>query len=273
MTTFNKAQKAHWISIMQEHQDADRLTQGLWWSQDANKGCFFGCAMQSEENVLEHASEAMNLPKWLVYLAEKIFERLPKDEALTFPVELLKAIPTDVNIDEVKHKIAIKRLSKLDQDNLEVSEAIQGVIACHEQALEGTTGIDWNTARSVARSVAWSAEAAARSAAWSAAWSVAWSAEADAWSARSAAWSAAWSVAWSAEADAWSAWSVAESAAESARSAEAAAWSAEADAWSAWSVAESAAESARSAEAAARSDAWSLERNNLISELLTLKGK
>jgi len=99
MNTFSKTQKAHWIKVMQEHQDADRIIQGLWWSD--GKGCFFGCAMQTQQDVVRTASKEMNLPSWLVVVLERMFEHLPRDKALTFPVRALEAIPTDTDISSL----------------------------------------------------------------------------------------------------------------------------------------------------------------------------
>jgi hypothetical protein len=126
---------------MQAHQDADRLIQGEWIDDPAfydegelRDGCFFGCAMQTDEDPLEKAIVKMQLPDWLVYLAEKIFEGLPQEDALAFPVQLLKAIPTNADISEVKHVIAIKRLEPLirEPNGEEVNTAIQQVIDHHK---------------------------------------------------------------------------------------------------------------------------------------------
>jgi len=159
-------------------------------------GCFYGCNMQTSERALEKAIVSMKLPPWLVYLTEKIFEGLPSDEAKTFPVRLIKAIPINTDIESVRHKLAISRLSKLKDNcnNDEVNSAIDMVISCHRSPLNS----DWSAAESAAWSAAQSAAwSAAESAAKSAAWSAAWSAES------AAAWSAAWSAesaaAWSAE--------------------------------------------------------------------------
>ena len=165
----NQEQKDKWISIMQEHQDADRLIQGRWLDEN-NRGCFFGCAMQTNSNPLEKAIEAMDLPSWLVYLAEKIFEGLPLDQAVLFPVQLLKAIPVYADLEPVRHKIAIKRLTPLikDSNGDEVNNAIKQVIEYHNNPCE--------VKRLTARSAAWSA------------WSTELS-ESAVWSIESAAWS------------------------------------------------------------------------------------
>jgi hypothetical protein len=217
--TWNEENKAFWVATMQDHQDHDRLISGSWFEEGENgefKGCFFGCAMQTDASPLEKAISAMGLPDWLIYLAEKIYEGLPNDERLAFPVKLLESIPVSVNLEPIKHKLAIVRLTKLASENAGVSECINTVIELHKLELIGKSPCndDWSAAWSAAWSArsAWSAESAARSAesaAWSAAWSArsAESAESAARSAESAAWSAAWSArsaesAWSA---AWSA--------------------------------------------------------------------
>lgn len=108
MKTWNEKTKKFWIETMQAHQDADRLTQGIWWNPGSQKGCFFGCAMANhlseeyldEDYGLGQAAEAMQLPEWLVILAEPIFEGLRRSEALMFPVEFCKAVPCDVELDE-----------------------------------------------------------------------------------------------------------------------------------------------------------------------------
>ena len=172
MKTWNKELKQHWIDTMQEHQDADRIIQGDWWN--GSKGCFFGCAMQTDESPLHKAIEAMQLPGWLVHFAEAIHEGLPKEEAMVWPVQLCKAIPCDADIEVVQHKIAIKRLTPLAEKNPSVASAINEVICCHEKAIAGESGIDWELVKSADRS-------ADRSVAWSAERSVARSAERSAW--------------------------------------------------------------------------------------------
>ena len=229
--TWNNQNKDYWVSTMQEHQDSDRLIAGEWFREDSEtefKGCFFGCAMQTDESPLEKAIEAMGLPDWLIYLSEKIYEGLPQDERILFPVRLLESIPVGKNLEPIKHKLAITRLTKLATENNRVSECINIIIELHKIKLIGkeVSFEDWSSAESAARSAAWSAESA-RSA---------WSAESAAWSARSAR---------SAES------------AESAESVRSAAWSAaESVRSAAWSAARSATSEARSA--------WSAESAELI---------
>ncbi|MEE9351487.1 MAG: hypothetical protein V3U78_04450, partial [Thiotrichaceae bacterium] len=189
--TWDQETKEHWIKTMQEHQDADRLVQGRWFKN--GRGCFFGCAMQTDENALPKAIAKMKLPAQLVYLAEQIFERLPQKEALKFPVELCKAIPVNVDITNVFHQLSILRLRPLAEKNPAVAKEINGVIKCCELAIAGGMP-DWAREARAARAARAAREArAARAAgeAW-AAWEAGEAGEAR------AAWEA-----WEAGADFW----------------------------------------------------------------------
>ena len=143
MKTFTKEQKQHWIDVMKQHREADMLAQGRWWNQTEQQGCFYGCATHSdgeETDVLKLAAEMMNLPEWLIRYSEKIFEGLPSDEALDFPVALLKVIPADYDYDElfkVHHKTSILRMNNLlPTSNDDVNNLIQRVIEYHENPSE-----------------------------------------------------------------------------------------------------------------------------------------
>ena len=242
--TFNQETKDHWIKVMQEHQDADRLIKGTWILKGTDheqgqplRGCFFGCAMQTSDDPLGAAIKSMNLPAPLVYLLEKIYEGLPTEASMSFPVDALSAIPVDTDIEHVFHEIAILRLETLIKNNPTVGGHIQLVVDCHKNWRDYP---DWSAALSAALSAAESAlSAAAESAGLSAAESVL-------------------SAALSAE-------SVL-SAALSARSAD---LSAAESVLSAALSAESVLSAALSARSAALSDAWSVERDNLITALLS----
>jgi hypothetical protein len=252
--------KEKYLFRVKAHAAKDHLIKGQGWSN--GKGCAIGCTLEAYDHT-RYPIE-LGLPEWLARLEDTIFENLPNDLAMTWPIRFLEAVNVGANIEKVRPMLAIRRLDRLiklqelaltKNHPKKVKEVIQQVISAIQQVRAvHISEIDGVVDRSAVRS----AESAVRSAAWSAesAESAAWSA---AWSAESAAWSAAWSAesaAWSAESAAWSA----------VRSAESAARSAESAAWSAVRSAESA---ARSAESAARSaeSAWVQESNDLI-ELL-----
>ena len=205
MKTFNDDQKLKdlFLKEAKEHQRADRYLQGTYEkdTEDGWKGCAVGCAIKTLNDKLgkdyahnNHAAleQELGIPEWLWRLEDNIFEHLPKDKAMQWPVRFIEALPvgkTKEEMDRVKWQFQmsllkenIERVSRLDIDEklkTQVLDAIRAVLVVHENAL--ITGV-WDDY--AAESAAWSAEGAARNAVWSAE-SAVWSAE----SAESAGWS------------------------------------------------------------------------------------
>jgi hypothetical protein len=175
------AVKAKYIARMQAHMDADELIRGTGYNN--GRGCAIGCIL----NKYQHTAfpKELGLPVWLAHFVDHLFENLPDGQHITFPLELLQAIPIGVDVEPVKHRLAILRLTPLAEANPSVREVITNVVELHRRVLAGERipQDDWDAASSAA----WSASIAAYSAASSAAWS-----------ASSAAWSASRSAARSA---------------------------------------------------------------------------
>ena len=186
--------------IMLEHQKADQLVQGSWWDSAEQTGCFYGCAMHTDENPIKKAIRKFKIEPWVAYWSEKVFEGLPQKSALKWPVELLDAmIAFDGDYTDVYHKLSIKRLKSLyPAEDQKVNEAIKQVIDYHKAPSEKKRKAAHLAANSAAKSTADSARSAAYSAnlaANSAARSADSAANSAADSARSAAYSLAYSLA------------------------------------------------------------------------------
>ena len=208
--TFDKKKKAEVLKIAQDHARADRFVQGSWIESGSGnqngifRGCFFGCMTQTESNTLNTAASELEIPLWLVHVSEKIFEGLPKKEALKLPVQIIKAVPESSDLEQAWKDWQYKLLMDPEKGQItftkEGSDQYKAIIQCAE--LFKMDVIDEKAAESAARSAESAARSAARSAAWSA--RLAWSA------ARSArlAWSAARSarLAWSAARSAYYVW-------------------------------------------------------------------
>jgi hypothetical protein len=209
--------KQKYLDRVRKHRELDNIIQGTGWED--GKGCAVGCTLEN----YDHSSYPieLGLPKWIAHLEDRIFEGLPGEEAMFWPEQFLSAIPVGMDVEPIKHQLAIRRMNRLidlqtrniNDDNSgllkQVIIAINAVKKCHEtELLSNTCSIDWESA-------SWAARSAASSAARSDSWA-AWSA------ARSAASSAAWSAASSAS------WAAASSASWAARSAEYAYWKQEA---------------------------------------------
>jgi hypothetical protein len=253
--------KVRFVDEIRRHQEADQILQGTYGEGTGKnwKGCAVGCSVHSlnkinktKASTSDHTvyEKALGMPEWLARLEDTIFEGLPKELAMKWPLRFAQAVPVGVDLDPIKWKFCaylmvqnIEQVLTLDiTDKLkeQVVSAIRGVLNLHETIIK--TG-------KPAKSEAWAAAgAAARSAE-----SAEWAAESAAESAAELAARSAWAAARSAGAAEWAAMAAAELAAElAARSAGAAAWAAMA-------AAELAAESAElAARSAADSVAWSV---------------
>ena len=268
--------KQKYLDRVKKHAELDNIIQGTGWYN--GKGCAVGCTLENYDH--SRYPIELGLPEWLARLEDGIFENLPLAEAKEWPAKFLAAIPVGVDVEIVRHQLAVRRLDRLIkiQENLlsnnigelrlvisKTIAAIKTVKSCHEAEIgKNICEISFEEAAIAAKSawvaarsigiVAWEQEAIA-TAAWSAARSAAWSARSAAWSAESVK-SVARSAAWSAESAAWSA--------KSARAVARSAWSARSAAWSAaWS--------AESVKSVARSAAWEQEAKDLLELLSNLK--
>lgn len=199
------------VEAAKRHRDQDMLLAGTYGTMNgAFRGCSVGCdAYDITGKLLEDGyhritAEYFGFPEWLERLRDSIFEGLPNDERRDFHVRLKEAIPVGVDIEPVRHRLAIRRLRRLieaqeqalaEQEG-ELKSVIEQVVValrqvrrCHEAEIgQGQRSVgDWSAARSAAESAARSAWSA-----WSAASSAASAAESATESAASAARSAAW---------------------------------------------------------------------------------
>jgi hypothetical protein len=185
----SQATKDKYVARVKEHQEADNIVQGQGWSE--GKGCAVGCTLENYAHS-QYPIE-LGLPEWLAHLQDAIFEGLSLEEAKAFPLQFLEAIPVGVDLEPIRHQLAVLRLSillvNLDGSNVQVKDAINQVIEYHKAALKGTLSDEELEGLRAA------AESAVESAVESATWAAARSA------ARSAAESAAWSAAWKVERD------------------------------------------------------------------------
>ena len=209
----SKEIKQKFIDRFAAHRAADEVIQGTGF--DNGRGCFIGCTM----NAYDHEAFANQIgPLWLAYLADKIFEGIPKSEAAQFGTDLLAAIPEGMDLDIVRPILGVARMDRLiklhkDCDKYGLLDALTQVKQLHEREITKTAdSAAYSAAYSAARSAAYSAylarsaDSAARSAAdsaRSAADSARSAADSAADSARSAADSAAYSAADSADSAAW----------------------------------------------------------------------
>ncbi|MEO6601496.1 MAG: hypothetical protein ABIQ16_16585 [Polyangiaceae bacterium] len=157
--------KALYVSRFAAHRAADEVIQGLGY--DNGRGCFVGCTL----NAYNHSRFPIELgwPEWLAYLADEIFEGIPKDEAPQFGTDLLEAVPVGVNLEPIRFRFLLTvqrrnlaRVTGYEPYAVQVRAAIEQVCKYLENPDEESAAA--RSARSAARS-AWSAAGSAESAA------------------------------------------------------------------------------------------------------------
>ena len=194
MRTLKK--KRELIKIAKEHRKFDRFIKVKYINGKVKSKCsggFFGCMMQTEEDVLGKASEEMEIPLWLVHVSEKIFDGLKQEEAVEYPVQLLESIPVKKDLDDVYKKFMYNLLmdKKMGQitltdlpDNynkvkqcadLFLMDTITASAAISANRVYGLSSVRW-AAMSVGKywgtgSAVWSAFGKSLCVSWSAAWS------------------------------------------------------------------------------------------------------
>ena len=195
------------VTEILKHQKQDQIIKGTYGKQNGNwKGCAVGCSVRSlsilkGETLKEEYSDHkryetdLGIPESLAMLEDYLFESMPKDKAMKWPAEFMKAIPVGADLSLVVPKFIAGILRDVVElkdvkDDKAVVKAVLDVAKLWEEVISGkdVKSAAWSVAESAARS-------AFRSAADSVAKSVAESAADSAF--RSAAWSAAKSIAWS----------------------------------------------------------------------------
>ena len=184
----SQAIKDEYLARVRDHRKQDQIRRGFYWEERDGvfRGCAVGCTLHSS-NHYAYETE-LGIPAQLAYLEDGIFENLPGDRHLDWPLQFLEAIPVGADLHKVwwefmawilvDEKYGVITLSDKD----DVRSAVKGVADCYLREVRGetVTKAEWDAAGKAAWD-AWAARAA-----WDA-----WDARAAraAWDAR-AAWAA-----------------------------------------------------------------------------------
>jgi hypothetical protein len=168
--------KQLYIDRLIRHAQADELVQGTGWKH--GKGCAVGCTLEAYQHSL-YPTE-LGILEEFAHLEDRIFEGLPNDQAMTFPLEFLQAFP--VGMTEASQRMVLWRFKAwlltpvVDGGLAVVAEGYPDVIAAVERvrrlidreiAGDVVSRDEWAEARAAAARAARAAEAwaaAARSA-------------------------------------------------------------------------------------------------------------
>lgn len=188
MKTFNQETKDKYIARVKAHAEADAIIKGSYW-QDG-KGCAVGCTIEGSDH--DRYETELGIPKEIAFLEDTIFENLPNDVAMKFPLRFLEAVPVNADLSKVLAKFVIWQFEdekhglkniKEVQDDKEVLGFCEEVVALYKRTLTGVVSqgefydlyvkIDRAMARAGAMAWAWAwagAWARAGAGAWARAW-------------------------------------------------------------------------------------------------------
>ena len=173
------------LDRLQEHRRLDQLIKGQYWED--GKGCAVACLTHADNGGHDQFPARWGIPVQIAYLIDTIFEALPTEDAMEWPVRVMSAIPEGADLSKVWDRYASWMLHDLATLN-GVDPSVGVIAGLFDRAVAGDepTPQEWEQAAQATQ-----AAQAARVA------RIAWAAR-DAWD--------AWAVraAW----DAWDAWAV-----------------------------------------------------------------
>ncbi len=181
--------KAMYLKRVRAHRLADELVQGTGWESNGHtRGCSVGCTIHSYDH--EKYAELIGGNVILARLQDRIFEGLPKADALKFPEAYLSAMHPGADLSMVWPRFAVRMLTRCSTRcaaNIACRKSVEKVIALYTDSWppSDATAAAWRSAAAADDATAWrsvSAAYAADAAAWrSDAAAAAYAADAAAW--------------------------------------------------------------------------------------------
>ena len=163
-----KSVKDFYVARVAGHEMADEIVQSYGYWKDG-RGCGVGCSVHSDQ----HSSyeNELGIPVALAYLEDGMFEAMPKEEARTWPLRFLEAIPVGADLSLVPKQYLVwmlRDLLTIGDLAADVRTGVEGMAVLMENSLRGDEPSE--TEWSEAERAAWDArDARAAWAAWDAA--------------------------------------------------------------------------------------------------------
>ena len=149
----NPELKTQMVALAHEHQRLDRVVRGAYGrlgkQGEWTGGCAVGCTLESARQLtgdaaVDHSDHAayeryLGIPTVLARLEDGIFEGLPLDEALTWPVRFLEAVPVGADLSMVWPRFAVWLMDDLVTStiNPDVVAAAARVQALYRRWVDG----------------------------------------------------------------------------------------------------------------------------------------
>jgi hypothetical protein len=142
--------KARYVERVRSHYILDQIVQGRYWQY--GKGCAVGCTIHSSEH--DRYETELGIPLVLARLQDRLFEGMSSEEAKTFPLAFLEAIPVGGDLAPVLDRFLLWLLINEESGVIRFAtpqgkEAIQRVADLYTKRLAGETILldEWRLAR------------------------------------------------------------------------------------------------------------------------------
>ena len=179
--TFNKNLKENLLNEIRRHREADQITQGIYGDpkNSARGFCAVGCAIHSLNTLngtvketndhIFYADTVLGGETALAYLENKIFEMLPKKQAILWPERFITAVPEDTDLSLAMPRFFVWLMDEISQyaeKSPSVLAAINAVKELCTRKINGDaiTKEEWKNAAYAAADAAYAAAYAARAA-------------------------------------------------------------------------------------------------------------
>ncbi len=162
------------VRLAKHHRDADMLIDGVYW--DGGRGCSVGCLahdLGTRPGDQKALADALDVPEWLIRLADGVFEGLPAALRRDWHVRWAEACAArHRDWQTVHHDVMVGILRIAERHAGDALPAVVTVRRLHEDrapADDPQWAAAWRAVRAAARDATWAAVwAAARAAEWGA---------------------------------------------------------------------------------------------------------
>lgn len=89
--------KEKYLQQVKMHAAADEIIKGKYW--EGGQGCAVGCTIHGNSHTAYETE--LGISRIIARLEDGIFEGLPNEEAMTFPVRFLEAVPVGADLSLV----------------------------------------------------------------------------------------------------------------------------------------------------------------------------
>ena len=179
--------KEKYIARVKEHARLDQIAKGVYYENINGKirACGVGCTIEGSNH--DAYETELGIPSQIAHLEDTIFENLPNELAMKFPLRFLEAVPVGADLSKViaqfviwqfeDEKVGLKNIQEVIDDK-EVYGFCEEVVALYKRILNGEQPTEdefYDLYLKIDVTWAWArAGAGARAGAWARAWAEAW---------------------------------------------------------------------------------------------------